>query len=410
MNRNRQPAGTSVGGEFAPGSSGEVDDILDLDDEGFGPDESEATDFSRFGLTPQTMPDGLEEAWARHEAILDQKPPEDSDRAIARALGIPDDTEVTFTDVEETGMHTVAVNVTTDDMFSDSEYRQIAQSMYHVDVETSRSERYYDAEEATHRFAVPADDPVAKTILEADYNREKIEAQRKLYERERAIDHHVEAGHLGPWATMADRDYDHYNVENFASSWAFGDNPRAESPEQLERARQDVADHAAFNDALTNGSALPEDVARRHKDAAERLDAMRESGKRLDVARAARNEVQSLPEDSPLRRHLLTPPPSWQYEHNVNAGTRKRKQIVMRTVHPDAPIDSEVSGVERNHNANQKNFDESMRVLDNRSRSGRQIVDSHEGSERNRREARDRAWNFGWPDDGTRPPARPGEA
>ena len=36
MNTNRQPAGTSVGGQWAPGSSGEVEDSLDAPVEATG--------------------------------------------------------------------------------------------------------------------------------------------------------------------------------------------------------------------------------------------------------------------------------------------------------------------------------------------------------------------------------------
>lgn len=71
MNRNRQPAGTSVGGQWAPGSAGEIDDSLtsessrtlsdearsDLSRRFFDPDEVEGLDAA---IKPDADPDHVE--------------------------------------------------------------------------------------------------------------------------------------------------------------------------------------------------------------------------------------------------------------------------------------------------------------------------------------------------------------
>lgn len=414
MSVNRHPAGTSVGGEFAPGAAGEVDDILDFDEEGFSPD-GEGSDFSRFGLTPEATPDGLEEAWAKHQAILEQKPPESADKAIARQFGFTAESNVIYTHVQENRAGIVYAEVTTvseESYGDDDEIDQAKESPYYTDTETDGDEEFYfDGSRMTHKFAVPADDPLAGQLTALRDSRERVDDERGRHEREATIDKYIDEGSLGPWATMSDASA--REISNVASApvWASGaaSMPEGEA-ERLERARQNVSDRQALDVALASGGDLPDDVARRHFALFKKMKETQKSRENMETATAARDEAQSLPEGSALRRHLLTPPPSWEYKHNVNAGTRKRKKMETRTVHPDAPIDRAVKDAEIAHRSDKREFDRFTGHLNDWANRGQAIIERQEKAERSMTEARNSAWRFGWPDDGTQPPPQPGES
>lgn len=406
MSTNRQPAGTSVGGQWAPGASGEVDDILDLGEEGFGPDET--TDFSRFGLRPETTPDGLDEAWAEHQAILEQDKPESTDAIIARELGLPDDAEVFYTGVKsnQSGIVYAEAATHTDDQDDDGEAEQVSTSPYHAGSEFEPSDAMYsDGGYWTHRFAVPAGDPLADRLTSASDDRERVSAEIARHEREKEIERHINEGRMGPWATLGEGGRDEIQREASAGTWLGG----GADDEELNRAESNISDHEAFTAAAT-GEELPDEVAQRHPAIASKLAKMREKKAVLDLAVEAREEAQSLPEDSPLRRHLLTPPPTWTYQHNINAGTRKRKKMETRTVHPKPLINKAVDDAELHHSGAARDFNVQLGPLTHNAERGREVISRHTIAQNRIRQARDEAWSFGWPDDGTTPPPHPEES
>lgn len=377
---NRHPAGTSIGGRWAPGSAAEID--LDDSWETSEVDSALARELESRGIDPGDCPDELARAWRENQEIIDAPTPS-RESHILGVLGVDNPyylREVTL-ETPETGGAEVELTVRDDGIIPIEGEEDLEESL--------RGGRGFLCEEGelgddlhtTYHYKLDEGDAAAKLRQTP-----AIAHAAKQQEQARRVRDLVLDGRAGPWAEMADR-------EAVLSAAGAADRERRRSlgEDDLERMTEKSQRIRDFDSAVLSGktpdfSALAErgDVIASHQaqdieDAVHEIEvARRDLAKQQGIV----DEASTLPQDSDLRHYLLGERPERTYMRDENAGTRKRKKLVRRTYRPKPPLIDELESSQRGVDNALSSYNRAVEPLRRASEKlDREVAQSRESAE-----------------------------
>lgn len=358
MSENRHPAGTSVGGQWAPGSAGEIDLDDAFDDETPAPEPELPPGyddaFDRYSPVSDEVRSAVAVAADEHRDFSDESG-KTIDSEILRVSDLPDDLEYDKISVHVSEDGCVSARI--EGALLDDEFDAMsARSSKFVDDMEDVSDWGEDSEEFDIHLTIPGSDfPGARDLHDA----------KDRYKKRQEIDRLVRSGDLPPWSVASGDDSLAHTAGKKLRS-ARGHlyavdclNSRREAVQDIDSAIEDVKegrwnkdkplslDHEATSLTGLRGA----DVDRFNEAAGDYARSKSE----YDDAQALSDEAHSLPEGR-LRDYLLATRPEESYRVQTSKPRARVKKTEMRTYRPKAPIHSELDDASRKFESAQKRF------------------------------------------------------
>lgn len=389
--------------------------MLDYEDAFDGQEEDDETPadlaqaLERVGISQP--PEGLVQAWREKTAPLEGARPS-ADRHALDALGVGYAGRLRGIFITENDDGSADVEIHTRNGGGNRED-------YEDEIESLRSSPYFVSDEddsfdstyADFQYEVPAGE-------DADLLRqtEQVRQAEHSYNRARDFLSDVEKGEVAPWSVLADpAQLDQAKSEVYKArldsqsalgSFVIGGREAAESRAAFDESVEQAISDSSKDPDFTFDHGLRGYEAKRLEMA---LNTSRSAQKEAEKAQAIGEEAHALP-SGPLRDHLLDEPPAFTVMRDENAGTRKRKKMVERTIQPKSVVDQMSAEAQRKQKSAAFSMESSMDTLSRRHGGGlgsaAASLKAYDAAQQRVEAARDHAWSLGWPGPGD-PPSRP---